>query len=143
MLDIRPTQPKDFEDVFILLGQLWPDKPLDHNRLREVFDKVLASEGCIYLSACDGDKIIGFCTVMIRSSLWQESRLATIGELVVDRACRGHGVGTALLEKSAQIARQNGCRCIELDSAFHRTAAHGFYESKGFEKRAFLFSKTL
>lgn len=143
MIDIRPTQPTDFEDVLVLLGQLWPDKSLDRTRLREVFDKALASQDCVYLSACEGDRVIGFCTLIIHSSLWQEGVLGHIGELIVDANCRGRGVGTAMLERAAEAARRKGCRRIELDSAFHRTAAHGFYEGLGFEKRAFLFSKSL
>jgi hypothetical protein len=40
-------------------------------------------------------------------------------------------------------ARRQGCKRIELDSAFHRAQAHALYEDLGFEKRAFLFSKVL
>ena len=47
-----------------------------------------------------------------------------------------------LLERLASLARERGCRAMELDSAFHRVEAHAFYEKLGFEKRAFLFAKT-
>ena len=42
-----------------------------------------------------------------------------------------------------KLAIESGCASIELDSAFHREDAHRFYESQGFENRAFLFSKSL
>jgi hypothetical protein len=32
---------------------------------------------------------------------------------------------------------------VELDSAFHRSQAHKFYQQEGFENRAYLFSKPL
>jgi hypothetical protein len=32
---------------------------------------------------------------------------------------------------------------LELDSAFHRTNAHAFYDKLGFEKRAYLFTKEI
>jgi GNAT superfamily N-acetyltransferase len=47
------------------------------------------------------------------------------------------------LQQLLSLAKQKGCRVIELDSAFHREEAHRFYEHLGFEKRAYLFTKTL
>lgn len=47
------------------------------------------------------------------------------------------------MERITEIAKENSCKRIELDSAFHRKNAHGFYKSIGYEIRAYLFSKTL
>jgi glucosamine-phosphate N-acetyltransferase len=140
---IRSARPEDFEEVYALLGQLWPDKPLRRERLHEIFGRALASENEAYLCACVGAKVIGFCTLTVRRSLWQEGNLGHVGELVVDGDYRRSGVGTALLEKVAEIAQQRHCRRLELDSGFHRAGAHEFYERRGFEKRAFLFSRVL
>jgi ribosomal protein S18 acetylase RimI-like enzyme len=140
---IRAAQPEDFEEVFALLGQLWPDKPLHREPLHNIFDQALTSDNEVYLCACRGAKVVGFCTLTIKSSLWQEGDLGYVGNLVVDSNYRRSGIGTALLEKAAEIAGQRHCRCLELDSGFHRPAAHRFYESRGFEKRGFLFSRIL
>jgi len=42
-----------------------------------------------------------------------------------------------------KIARNYSCKRLELDSDFHRTIAHDFYEGIGFEKRAYLFTKEI
>lgn len=42
-----------------------------------------------------------------------------------------------------KIAKGHGCKRLELDSTFHRTIAHEFYERSGFEKRAYLFSEEI
>lgn len=79
----------------------------------------------------------------IKNNLWQEGFLAHLDELVVNSAHRGCGLGSQLLEAMISLAKERGCVRVELDSAFHRTEAHAFYECRGFENRAYLFSKPL
>lgn len=140
---IRSTQPQDFEEILPLLKQLWPANPIDMQAARDIFNRGLASDRRAYLCACLGEKIIGFGTLMIRDCLWLQGDVGYICDLVVSQEHRGSGVGTALVERAVQIARQRGCRRVELDSGFHRLEAHRFYVRRGFEKRAFLFSRIL
>ena len=140
---IRPATQEDFDDILTLLKQLWPANAIDLKAARDIFTRGLASDRRAYLCACRGDRIIGFCTIMIRDCLWLQGDVGYLCDLVVDQEHRGSGVGTALVEEAVEIARQRGCRRVELDSGFHRTAAHQFYEKRGFEKRAFLFSRIL
>jgi GNAT superfamily N-acetyltransferase len=140
---IRPAKPEDFDNIVPLFRQLWPAGPLDLRAARDMFDRGLASEARAYLCACLEDRIIGFCTLQIRDCLWLQAEIGYLCDLVVDHEHRNAGVGTALVEKAIEIARERGCRRMELDSGFHRVEAHRFYEHRGFEKRAFLFSKIL
>jgi glucosamine-phosphate N-acetyltransferase len=140
---IRSTKREDFDEIIPLLRQLWPANPIDFKAARDIFDRGLASDRRAYLCACLGEKIIGFGTLMIRDCLWLQGDVGYICDLVVDQEHRGTGIGTALVERAIEIARQRGCRRVELDSGFHRTEAHRFYERRGFEKRAFLFSRVL
>jgi len=140
---IRPTKLEDFDEILPLLKQLWPANSLDLKAARDIFTKGLASDRRACLCACQGDLIIGFCTLIVRDCLWLQGDVGYLCDLVVDQEHRGSGVGTALVEKVVEIARERGCRHVELDSGFHRTAAHQFYERRGFEKRAFLFSRIL
>ena len=66
-----------------------------------------------------------------------------IDELVVHGEHRGRGIGTQLVERIICLAKERGCRRVELDTAFHRKDAHDFYERAGFEKRGYIFSKLL
>lgn len=138
---IRPTKREDFDEIVPLLKQLWPANPIDFKAARDIFERGLASDRRAYLCACLGEKIIGFGTLMIRDCLWLQGDVGYICDLVVDQEHRGAGVGTALVERAVEIARQRRCRRVELDSGFHRLEAHRFYERRGFEKRAFLFSR--
>ena len=69
--------------------------------------------------------------------------MANVDELIVEEEHRAKGVGSKLLEHLVAQAVQKGCLRIELDSSFHRKKAHRFYETQGFVKRAYLFSKVL
>ncbi len=140
---IRTATSGDFDRICELLQQLWPEKKLDKGALKAVLTRALRSSEDIYLCAEIENTIAGFCSLAIKNSLWQESRIGMLSEMVVDEAFRNRGIGTALLGTIVDAARQRGCRRIELDSAFHRDAAHRFYEKAGFVKRAYLFSKEL
>ena len=143
MLQIRPCSSDDFSGVLILLKQLWPEKSLDPASLRIAYDRALASDSQRYICATDGEQVIGFGSLTVNNNLWQEGYLGHVDELVVDGDFRGRGVGAQLLEHLIVIAKQRGCRRIELDSGFHRPNAHRFYERHGFENRGYLFSKVL
>lgn len=143
MFQVRPCRAEDFGDVVRLLRQLWPDKQLNAAQVQTVFDRALACERQAYLCATDGQRVVGFGALTIKNNLWQGGYLGHIDELVVDNDYRGRGIGTLLLDQLIALAHQKGCRRVELDSAFHRKQAHQFYEQRGFENRAFLFSKTL
>lgn len=140
-LEIRDSDESDVEHVLPLLEQLWPDAQLDDVALRAAFKQALSSELGRCLCATIRGKMVGFCTLNVRWSLWQQAPLGHVDELVVDQDYRGKGIGTRLLRRIEAVARQMGCHRIELDSAFHRQSAHAFYERLGYTKRAFVFSK--
>ena len=140
---IRSAENKDFNSIFLLLCQLWPDKKLDQTSLKKVYTRLLNSSHEESFCAEIGGQIVGFCTLAIRNSLWQESHMGHICELIVDETFRRKKIGTNLIKKATNIAKKRGCKKIELDSAFHRKRAHSFYKKLGFEERAYLFSKNI
>jgi ribosomal protein S18 acetylase RimI-like enzyme len=141
--EVRPGNAEDFPAVLGLLRQLWPGAELDRAALRAVFERGLASDARAYVVATAGGRVVGFGSLALKDSLWQAGHLGHVDELVVDEAHRGRGVGARLLEHLAGLARERGCRRLELDSAPHRTDAHRFYERHGFARRGYVFSKPL
>jgi glucosamine-phosphate N-acetyltransferase len=141
--NIRETELNDFENVIKLLEQLWPDKELNRNALLKVFSTATKSPDNTYLCAEINGNMIGFCSIVIKESLRVEGRVAHIDELIIDESFRRMSFGTELLEAASAVAKKRGCKIVELDSAFYREDAHKFYSKKGFEKKAYLFSKEL
>ena len=143
MIEIRECRKADFEQVLVLLNQLWPKKSLDKGRLRKAYDRRLCSRNQFHICAAMDSEVIGFCSLTVSNSLSHQGYLGFVDELVVDEQHRGRGVGTLLLHRITTIAMKNGCQGIALDSDLHRTDAHRFYEQQGFTKRAYLYSKEL
>jgi len=140
---VRNSKTEDFDEIMLLFRQLWPNKELNINDLKTVYDRGIDSDSDKYICAEDDGKVIGFCAFAIVNNFWQEGYIAYVYAMIVDESYRGKGSGKSLLQKAFEIAKLNKCKKIELDSGFPRVEAHKFYEQIGFEKRAYLFSKDL
>ncbi|HUY65021.1 MAG TPA: GNAT family N-acetyltransferase [Acidimicrobiales bacterium] len=60
---------------------------------------------------------------------------AWIEDVVVDEGARGLGVGSALVEAAAEVARRKGCRTVDLTSRPLRQEANRLYLRLGFTTR--------
>lgn len=140
---IREAATEDFERVYPLFEQLWPNKELNRDELNKVFSRGTVSETDVLLCLELDNKIIGFCAYAIVNNLWQEGYISYIYAMVVDETQRGKGFGSLLINEAIERSRRQGMKRIELDSGFPREKAHRFYEKLGFEKRAYLFSYIL
>ncbi|MFT3740819.1 MAG: GNAT family N-acetyltransferase [Breznakibacter sp.] len=142
-IKIRKATENDFEKIYPLLGQLWPNKELDKNALRTVFDRGVNSNTDELLCLEYSNELIGFCAYAIVNNLWQAGHISYMYAMIVDEKYRGKGFGTILIEEAIRDSKNKGSKRLELDSGFHREKAHEFYIKLGFEKRAFLFSHHL
>jgi glucosamine-phosphate N-acetyltransferase len=140
---IRPVVLSDFDDILSLLKQLWPKNQFDFETTKVLFNRNLKSDYKQIICAVHDSKIIGYCSMSIKNSLWQQGLLGNVDELVVDEKYRGKGIGKKLMDSITNIAVQIDCKKIELDSGLHRKDSHEFYKKIGFEIRAYLFSKTI
>ena len=142
-LELRNCRINDFSSVYGLLEQLWINSKLDFDKLHAIYIRAIKSDNQKLIVGIIESEIVGFCSLTIKNNLWQAGNLGHVDELVVDNRFQGNGIGKKLITRITEIAKKNQCKRIELDSAFHRKEAHKFYESIGYENRAFLFSKEL
>ena len=63
------------------------------------------------------------------------SEVFCVHTLVVDPACRGQGIASALLDFAAAEGRRAGMRALRLDVFEENAPAIALYEKKGFERR--------
>ena len=143
MIEVRELTIYDVKSLINLLEQLWVGKQIDAVAVKRIIAKGLSNDYQIYICATDNEKLIGYCSLTIKNNLWMLANLGNVDELVVDSEYRNRGIGKILMNKIENIAKNHGCKRLELDSAFYRTVAHEFYEKLGFEKRAYLFSKEI
>lgn len=142
-VEIRKVTENDFEKVYPLFEQLWPNKELDKDALRTVFNRGVCSNTDELFCLDYSNEVIGFCAYAIVNNLWQAGYISYMYAMVVDEKYRGKGFGTMLINEAIQNSKNKGLKRLELDSGFHREKAHKFYMKLGFEKRAFLFSYPL
>ena len=94
------------------------------------------------VAICDG-KVIGFIGTCRFITFNIEGEYLQIIALAVCKEYQNIGIGTKLLDKVEQLARNENIAIIGLTSSLHREIAHAFYEHKGYHKHGFKFQKTL
>jgi ribosomal protein S18 acetylase RimI-like enzyme len=77
----------------------------------------------------------GVAVLRFRPSLWSGALECYVAELYVRPACRGRGLGRALMEAAVDIARDRGADQIELGTGEDDAVARALYESLGFSNR--------
>jgi GNAT superfamily N-acetyltransferase len=142
MVSMRRMTPEDVEAAQGLLVQL--GYPLDAQEVRRRFDAVMQSADHTVLVASEGGRVVALCHAYARPALDKPPE-AVVQALVVDRACRGGGVGKAMMEAAERWAAARGYRSVALGSHVSRADAHAFYVGLGYRNEAtsHLFRKTL
>lgn len=81
-----------------------------------------------HLEVADMDgEVVGFAYIQI----WAWNRVAWLGDILVDMRWRGKGVGTALLHRMIELARDKGCLTL-MDHPPSDHPGVGFYLRQGF-----------
>lgn len=141
-LFVRPSTPEDFQAVFKLLMELWPDKVLAESAIEQSFKTGLASDSDIYLTAVLDDHIVGFASISLVHSLYHGGQMACVEALVSDKNSRGKGIGSTLMSRVMEEGLSRDCRAIEI-MIDHQAHAVKFVKSKGFELRGNAFELKL
>ena len=137
---IRPATKDDLDSVYRLIRQL-----STHTFSKEQFeDCYLFHLGERSMLVYEKDHFICGCLAYdIHYPMHLSRKSAEIVNLIVDETYRGQGVGKELLNYFEQIAAENGCVCIEVDSNKKRKNAHRFYIREGFAFNHYKFTKEL
>ena len=116
--------------------QLRPQLPVDYlRRMREVF----AAGGEMAVATLEGRPAGVAVWRMVERTL--SFRELYCDDLVTDEALRSTGVGHALMEHMARLARERGCDLFTLDSGTQRQQAHKFYFREGMTITSFHFGR--
>jgi GNAT superfamily N-acetyltransferase len=118
----------DFRDH---LGVEWPSD----NAFLAGVERLIEDPGTAYLlGAPDADSApAGVAQVRFRFGVWWAAEDCLLEDLFVREDARGTGLGRALVEATVDLARQRGCRRVELDANEDNEAALALYRSFGFD----------
>ena len=80
----------------------------------------------------DNDHVIAMVNVLYTVSTALGARVGILEDMVVSSAGRGSGVGSKLLERAMEFAKEKGCQRITLLTDHDNEGAHRFYQKHGF-----------
>src|SRR3954447_7181221 len=132
------AEPGEAETVARLLvafrNHLDVDWPSDNAFLAGV-ERLIDTRDAVYvLGSADEDSApAGVAQVRFRFGIWWAAEDCLLEDLFVLESARGSGLGRALLDKVVELARERGCRRIELDVNDNNDAALALYRSLGFD----------
>lgn len=90
----------------------------------------------------EGDEVVAVTGFRILDCMATGEKLY-VDDLVTREDRRSKGFGEKLLTWMEQLAREEGCAVLRLDSGTHRTGAHKFYFRMGMPIVSFHFMKKL
>lgn len=130
-VDIATEATSDLvETIGRILPQLSKSSPAPTTaEIAEIIDSPASD---LLVAQVDG-RIVGTLTLVIFRI--PTGMRAWIEDVVVDDAARGHGVGEALNRFALDLARERGCKTVDLTSRPSREAANRMYQRIGFQAR--------
>ena len=137
-LKIAPVEATEFERLLPLIAayqRFYEAEKIDEERNRTFFRRFLApSEDGMLLGARDGDEFLGYACLYWHFSSTQAVETVLMNDLFVGEATRGCGVGRALIEASAVVARERGAAHLQWSTAPDNHTAQRLYDSTGAER---------
>jgi GNAT superfamily N-acetyltransferase len=134
-LEIAPVTTAQFERLLPLIAayqRFYEADDIDEERNRVFFRRFLApSEEGMLLGARAGEEILGYACLYWHFSSTQAVETVLMNDLFVTEAARGGGVGRALIEASAAVARERGAAHLQWATAPSNVTAQRLYDSTG------------
>lgn len=139
-MNVAPVAAHQFEALLPLVAayqRFYEVEDVDDERNRAFFRRFLApSEDGMLLGAWEGDDMVGYACLYWHFTSLVPAETVLMNDLFVAPAARGRGVGRALIEASAAIARERGAHQLEWVTAPDNTAAQRLYDSTGATREA-------
>jgi GNAT superfamily N-acetyltransferase len=98
----------------------------------------IPAEG-ILISVTDGDAEMGRAIMYILTNPNRGRKYGILSDVRLEPQYRGKGVGTELIQKTIDVAKEAGCYKVLADSRFEREYVHRLYEKFGFNKHGYEF----
>ena len=140
-LTIRTAEANDAAAIAQLMCELRYETTKSEMQIR--LERIAADERCrTFVAVCDG-KVCGMIGTLTYPSIEHNDPSGRIVALVILSTMRRRGIGRALIATAEKDFAQRGVRRVALNTRLAREDAHKFYESLGYERNGFRFTKDL
>jgi|ERR1044072_2165020 GNAT superfamily N-acetyltransferase len=108
---------------------------VDDERNRAFFSRFLSpSTDGMLLAARRGDELAGYACLYWHFTSLVPAETVLMNDLYVSERHRGEGIGRALIEAGAEVARERGAHHLEWATAPDNATAQRLYDSTGAER---------
>jgi GNAT superfamily N-acetyltransferase len=137
-IEIAPVAAAELDELVPMIGayqRFYEVEDVDAERNRAFFRRFLApSEDGMLLGARDSGKLVGYACLYWHFDSLGAAESVLMNDLFVDPEVRGRGVGRALIEASAAVARERGAAHLDWATAPDNHTAQRLYDSTGAER---------
>lgn len=137
-IEIAPIAVEEFEQLLPLIAayqRFYEVAEIDEARNRTFFRRFLApSEDGLLLGARREGRLVGYACLYWHFSSLEAVESVLMNDLFVTAEARGEGVGRALIEATAEVARERGVPFVEWSTAPDNHTAQRLYDSTGAER---------
>jgi GNAT superfamily N-acetyltransferase len=137
-VEIAPIAASELEQLLPLIAayqRFYEVEDVDDDRNRAFFHRFLApSEDGLLLGARSEGRLVGYACLYWHFSSLEACESVLMNDLFVDGGVRGQGIGRALIEAAAAVAREREVPFVEWSTAPDNETAQRLYDSTGAER---------
>jgi GNAT superfamily N-acetyltransferase len=137
-VSVEPVKPEQLDRLLPLIAayqRFYEVEEIDDERNRTFFRRFLApSEDGLLLGARRDGEFVGYACLYWHFSSTEACECVLMNDLFVAPDARAEGVGRALIEATAEVARERGVPFVEWSTAPDNETAQRLYDSTGAER---------
>jgi GNAT superfamily N-acetyltransferase len=137
-VEIAPITVGELEELLPLIAayqRFYEVEDVDDDRNRAFFRRFVApSEDGLLLGARSEGRLLGYACLYWHFSSLEACESVLMNDLFVAESARGQGVGRALIEAAAAVAREREVPFVEWSTAPDNETAQRLYDSTGAER---------
>jgi GNAT superfamily N-acetyltransferase len=142
-VEVSAVREEEFETLLPLISayqRFYEVDDVDPDRNRAFFRRFLApsDDGLLLAARDETGGILGYACLYWHFSSLQALETVLMNDLFVAPEARGRGVGRALIEAAAGVARERGAAWVEWSTAPDNHTAQRLYDSLTSEKSTWL-----
>jgi ribosomal protein S18 acetylase RimI-like enzyme len=136
---IAPASAEDLDDVLPLFAgyqRFYTGTARDDTHNRAFLERFLGDDGQLLVARDGSGAAVGFANLYWTFSSTTAEEHVLLNDLFVSDDVRGGGVGRALIDAAAAVARERGSTTLSWQTALDNRAAQRLYERVGAERSA-------